>query len=273
MRIRSKTLVAAALLAASCGASANIVDLFSAPPPPAAQQVQIGAGLNTPASQYCNGDGSIIDSCRDLALSATGTSPVLRSTLAIFDERLIFSNDDGVTGLGIVQWDGGAGAIGSLDFGLDADLTDQAGCPASGCSFFQTSIFFADADIVIQFGVFTDADTFSFLSFTTQGVNNPSGAPLTLQFDWFNTAGTTEVQPGFFVTVVHGSGGAADFTDVGAIELQLNTQGRIAADLTMGALQKNGVVASVPEPGALVLASIALLAAAYAGRRRRSVHR
>jgi len=33
------------------------------------------------------------------------------------------------------------------------------------------------------------------------------------------------------------------------------------------------VVASVPEPGALVLASIALLAAAYAGRRRRSVHR
>jgi hypothetical protein len=72
---------------------------------------------------------------------------------------------------------------------------------------------------------------------------------------------------------VHGSGGAADFTDVGAIELQLNTQGRIAADLTMGALQKNGVVASVPEPGALVLASIALLAAAYAGRRRRSVHR
>ena len=42
----------------------------------------------------------------------------------------------------------------------DADLIDQAGCPASGCSFFQTTVFFADADIGIQIGVFTDADTF-----------------------------------------------------------------------------------------------------------------
>jgi hypothetical protein len=259
----------AALLGLGVNANASTIDLFAQPAGGIHFANVGGLGPQQPFSEYMNADGSIIGDYRDLVVSATGTSAGAASTLFVENGRLQFANAPGVDGLGKVQWDGGDNNAALDPTGLGGlSLINQVGCPVGGCTFFQSAVFFADLGFSIELGVYTNADEFSLLRFSTAAVDNPFGVLSTFQFSWFDTAGLNqEVEPGFFVDIIHGAGGKADFNDVGALELQLNTGGTVAVDLTIGAVTKNGV----PEPSALALAGIALLGAAVGGRRGRKL--
>jgi len=272
MKTFRKTVTAAAmtaLLGFGGAASANVIDLFTDPTP--GSQTVASGGLLGPIfpsqSEYFNNNGSIIGDYRDLALrDVTDTNDVNGARLSVSSGRLSFANDPNVRSTAIVQWDGGAEAVnpGNLQFGLNgADLINQTGCPVSGCTYFQSIVYDADQGFTIQLGVYESATVFSTLTFVSTEV--AVATPSIFLFEWFDTAGANqEVEPGFFVTVVHGSGGKADFTQVNALELQFsNAGGNAAIDLEIGAIEKYGV----PEPGTLALAGLAMLGAGMARRR------
>jgi hypothetical protein len=260
------------LLGFAGASNASTIDLFTSPATATVPLVAVGGtcnlvpGLCVTESEYFTNDGSIIGNYRDLALrDVTGTSDSNGASLQVGDSRLSFANDPNVRSTAVVQWDGGPeGSPGTLQYNLGANLVVQEGCPIAGCSYFATTVFDADQGFSVELGVFTDADTFSLLRFTSAEVTAPQ---LSLfLFSWFDTAGLNqEVEPGFFVDVIHGSDGKADFTDVGALQLLIsNVGGNAAIDLEIGGITKNGV----PEPGTLALAGLALVGAAAARRRR-----
>jgi len=276
MKIFRKTVTAAAMtsLLGFAGASnASTIDLFTSPASLTPPVVQVGGPLCTlsPAScvtqsEYFSNDGSIIGNYRDLALrDVSGTTDANSASLIVSNSRLSFANDPNVRSTAVVQWDGGpeAASPGTLQYNLGADLVDQEGCPAGGCTYFATTVFDADQGFSVELGVYTDADTFSLLRFTSAAVTAEQ-ASLFL-FSWFDTAGLgQQVEPGFFVDVIHGSDGKADFTSVGALQLLIsNVGGNAAIDLEIGGITKNGV----PEPGTLALAGLAMLGAGMARRR------
>lgn len=272
MKMFRKTASAAALVSLfgfAGAASANTIDLFTEPAD-GVQRVAVGGAAPTPSaqSQYNNAGGSIIGGFRDLALrNVTGAGSVNSAELAVADGRLTFNNGAGVRSTAVVQWDGGADAAnpGTLVYGLGANLINQTGCPASGCDYFQTTVFSADQGFDVEIGVFTDADNYSTFSFESAAVN--AAAFTTFLFDWFDLDAGTYTVDGFTFTVAHGTGNA-DFTNVGALQLLIsNVGGNAAIDLEIGAVTKDGN--EVPEPNALALAGIALLGAALTGRRRK----
>lgn len=267
-RSTASSSILAALLGLSGAASANVIDLFSQPTP-GAQAVGVGGFSDAlpDASEYFANDGSIIGNYRDLALvNVSGTSTVNGSTLAVADGRLSFANAPNVKSTAVVQWDGGPEATpGVLQYGLNADLVNQTGCPISGCTYFAAKVFDADQGFAIELGVYTDADEYSLLRFISTAV--PGESTSIFSFSWFDIAGLgQEVEPGFFIDVIHGAGGKADFTNVNALELRIgNSGGNAAIDLEIGAIKKYGV----PEPGGLALAGLALLGLAASRRGRR----
>jgi hypothetical protein len=277
MKAMKKTFLAAAVIAGlgfGAGAHANIIDLFDDPVAAGVHSISASGTGSTAFMEYPGGvtpSSSIIGGYRDLyveMISQVGSGAV---TMDVSSNQMSFSTTSSDKGRGTIQWDGKDGSatlntVGLRNGGLTGlDLVNQVGCPVSGCTQFVASVLFADLAFEYKIGVYTDGANYSILEANSQ-LPISSVALATYDFDWFSFASGNYTEDGlnFSITRV----GVVDFTNVGALEFIVNSDGAtISVDLDLADLTKRGV----PEPGALALAGIALLGAGLTGRRRKAL--
>lgn len=174
---------------------------------------------------------------------------------------LDFSVDTLAQGRGQIQWDGAANTDETIDFtGLaGADLTDGGALNA-----FALDIVFSDGGFNFEVTAYTDADSWTRISF----VSNAHPVPTTtfIPFAAFQTlalCGSVNPAPGV-LSITCGTDGTANLANLGALVVDLDRfGGSTSIDLTLDNVR------TVPEPGVLALVGAGLLAAGFAGRRRK----
>lgn len=259
MKTQFKLLSGAVLLALAASANAGTVDLFSTTQDSIKDFTNGGTGISSNVTAV---DGSILGNVRELNANAVSgaVNSFLGTSMGVFGGNLFFNNDSGVIGTGIVRWDGVAN-----------DALDVAGLGGQDITFSGTVNAFlletisSDAGYQFQITAYTDATHWTEITFAATAV--PAGGPShfsTISFAGFTTAalcGTFGAAPGV-VGITCGSAGQADLTKLGALNVFLNSAGTFDIDLTLG------TVTTVPEPSALGLIGVGLLAAGFASRRK-----
>ena len=282
MNFLKQSLIGAAVTAAlSIASTANagvVIDLFTDP---------VG-GVQTVGTSTLNATGSnqagpfattgVIGGYRDLSITKTfdnsGNANVGASTATVDSGVLQVDNATGNKSTTVVTWDGSnvAGAQGSSvnTIGLGGiDLT--AGGTAN-----QILAIVEQADLGFDYKI-TVWDLDGRRSTLQAGVQFQVLAPVTSHYllSWFSLASGNYcdgvsappacanpfTQLNFSITR-SGPAGAIDFTRVGAMQLELFNVATASVDLALGS------VSTVPEPGALSLAGLALLGLGVASRRR-----
>lgn len=265
MKALKKTFMAVAATAlVSVGSAAHagvIIDLFDG----AAQSVAtstLGASVNNQSGPNPN----VIGQYRDLSITKTfdnvGTVNTGESSLASGGGVLQLDNATGNESLGVVTWDGinDAGIAGALvnTTGLGGiDLT------LGGANALLASIVAADLGFDYKIRVWDMLGNASTLSAEVQFAVQPSdGVTADYQFNWFNLANGAYLIDGLAFTIA--KTGIIDFTQIGALQLELTNTDTISVDLAIGQIQ------AIPEPGTLALVGAALFGVAAAGRRRKA---
>ncbi|MBS1156147.1 MAG: hypothetical protein H6R07_2071 [Proteobacteria bacterium] len=271
--MKAKTLLAATMFAMfgfGTSAQAGYVDLFD---DPAGSGINIVTDNTVDATsvfqEYPGGivpSTSIIGGYRDIIANLTASNGVgtPAATAEVGGGGYSFSTSSGDTGIGTIQWDGQDGSATLDTTGLGGlNLITQAGCPATGCNSFQATVLEADLGFEYQIGVYTDAGNFSILTANTQfAVTVPTLADY--QFAWFLLADGDYFLDGLNFNIQNT--GTVDFTNIGALEFVVNSDGGTAAvDLALDSITK------VPEPGSLALLGIGLLGTVLMGRRRAAI--
>lgn len=288
--MKNKTLLAVGLAATfgyAGSASANIIDLFSDPPntdPEYPQQVSL-SGISVNAGDVAWNQNTtpypdtIIGAYRDIILTAESdfTSAGNNAFLTASDGILDLATSPSITASATVQWDGNDNSP-LLDLqGLGGiNLIDQIGCGA-GCAAFLASVAFADFDFPYSITVYDMTGAFSVLSAASQfSVGTPPqqdvAGPVAVDylFDWFNLATGNYTIAGLTFNI-NRPGGLVDFTNIGALQLDINKVGgltaqKISVDLQLGAIRK----VPVPEPGILGLMGLGGLMAGLLRRRNKA---
>ena len=270
----------------SMSASASIVDLFT---DPAGGQVVSddtnGADADNAANFSESGSfASIIGGYRDLkadALSGASDTGACDTgddctVLRVLNGRLTFNNDTGVTGTGIVQWDGQDNSSELNHGGLNNEnLYTQEGC-GEGCDAFVFTVYQSDQDFPFLIGIYTDENTFTEFLLAANAANEDEGTDYTsvLDFAFFENAqalGLCDAAPGDLpagvLDVNCGTSGDADLSNVGAMQVVLNAGDAptVAVDLEIGSITKTGV----PEPGMIALLGLGFAAGGLVRARRR----
>lgn len=279
MNVLKKHLIGAAALvamgAASTAQAGVVIDLFI-DPVGSTQTVETEIKGATVSDQnllaYPN--ASVLGGYRDLSIKKTedtsGSVNTGRATLQIDSGTLSLSNAVGVTSTGVVTWDGSnnAGALGTSVNGSGLGGIDLTAGGTANQIF--ADVLSADLGFNYKIKVWDMDGSIAELSAGVQFQVN-STISSTYLLSWFNLADGTYCDGGpapcaspfqlDFKIERSGNGGDIDFTKVGALQLTLEgTRGDV--DLALG------TVKTVPEPGALALAGMALLGAGFASRRR-----
>ena len=294
MKAIKKAALAATLLASlgfATSGHAGVVDLFDDPSFGSQDKVldpTVGAGIsniggtNGSGTQVGGGwykkygDGtstSILGGYRDLYVEMVGNTNAdpseSQSVLTAGGGALTFSNTSGAIGYGKIQWDGS-----DIDADLDIDgLGGQdvtAGCGGpSSCTTFIASVLEADQGFEYKITVYDMAGHGAILTANTLF---PIGSAYdsTYQFSWFNLPQGAYVLDMLPLTITRvGLVGDIDFKDLGALQLELNTNSAspsaVSVDLRLSS------VTTVPEPGSLALVGLALAGVGLASKRRKTV--
>lgn len=258
----STWLTAPALLALSFGANAGTVDLFDTDQAFLTDDTLSDGGESSSVA----GGADILGGERDLfvELISSPDPTNVNASIGVSAGALRFSTDTQAAGHGQVQWDGPDGSN-AIDFtGLGGvDLTEGGTVSA-----FRVDTIFADAGFEFVVTAFTDANTWTEISFSATGT--PAPATTFIPFDAFTNAalcGAVNPAPGVNSITCAGGNTPVDLTNLGALVLDLDPDGEsVSIDLTLDA------VTTVPEPAVLGLLGAGLLAGGLVGfgRRRRA---
>ena len=287
MKISSLLIGVFAALVFSMNASANTIDLFT--DPDGGQTVTDDSnGAEADDGENFSEVGSyttIIGGYRDLKADAIsgasnngGGCQVADdcTVLRVLDGRLTFNNDTGVTGIGIVQWDG-QDSSSDLDYtGLGGEnLYTQEGCPAGGCDRFVFTVYESDQGFPFLVGIYTDDTHYTEFLLAAEAASEAGGTSYVnvLLFTFFENAEALGLCDGIglptgVLDVNCGADGDANLADVGALQVILNPDGStqtVAVDLEIGGITKTGV----PEPGILALLGMGFAAGGLVRARRR----
>lgn len=297
MKIYLKHIVGAAaplLFALSTSAYGGTVDLFS-------EGDQFA--IDTTSGAAWNGDSTTLPGTGVASSTGTGLSTVLggqrdiwancitgcdntvsRSSAVVSGGQFSFSNDSGVTGEAIVQWDGNDQDIALNTTGLGGtDLTLGGTVNA-----FQLTTIESDLGWFFRIEAFTDDDEWTKITLAATCVDasgpvdpgcEPSPHTSTIPFAAFmdgSLCGFTGTSPYVdgVVAIECGSGGTANLAKLGALQVALNTGDDVAggsAPRTANLDLRLDSVETIPEPMTLGLLGIGLVAAGLSRRNGRVV--
>lgn len=276
MKALKKTLVAVAATAMlSIGSVAHagiIIDLFEGSG--ATRQTAATSTEGATAYSQVGPRANVIGQYRDISITKTADSDTDQndgeSRLSAGAGTLQLDNATGNRSVGLVTWDG-INDVQANNPGTDngVDTTGLGGIDLTfgGANALEASVRSADLGFDYKIRVWDMLGNKSTLSASVQFAVVPTdGIFADYQFSWFNQGTGDYVAPSpfgpFFYSILNE--GTVDFTQIGALQLELSNTSVDSIDLGLG------LVRAIPEPGTLALVGAALFGVAAVGRRRKA---